>query len=135
MPLLHSRDFTMRLCDISGSPEIQYFLLCFVLQAASNKQTTQSKNSFIKMVCLFIPQTGFQPLLVRQCSDAGQRLLQEAGGQEVAQHGQPQLYEEIHQAMERRVVHARHHPKGLNLQFLLNIFKWNRTLLSLYKWK
>lgn len=59
------------------------------------------------------PSTGVQPLPVRQCFDAGQRLLQETGGQEVAQHGQPQLHEEVHQAMERRMVDAGHHSEGI----------------------
>lgn len=35
---------------------------------------------------------GVQPLPVRQRVDASQCLLPEAGGQEVAQHGEPQLY-------------------------------------------
>lgn len=54
-----------------------------------------------------------QPLLVRQCSDAGQCLPQEAGGPEVAQHGKPQLYTQVHQAMEWREVHAGHNKKGV----------------------
>lgn len=55
---------------------------------------------------------GVQPLPVRQRADAGQRLLQETGGQEVAQHGESQLHQEVDQAVERRLVHAGDHPEG-----------------------
>lgn len=55
---------------------------------------------------------GVQPLPVRQRADVGQRFLQEVGGQEVAQHGKPQLYQEVHQALERRLVHAGDDPEG-----------------------
>ena len=54
-----------------------------------------------------------QPLPVGQCPDAGQRLPQEAGGPEVAQHGKPQLYPKVHQAVEWREVYARHNQEGV----------------------
>lgn len=59
-----------------------------------------------------VSPSGVQPVPVRQRADACQRLLQEAGGQEVAQHGQPELHQEVHQALERRLVHAGDHPEG-----------------------
>lgn len=48
-----------------------------------------------KRPLLFLP-SGVQPLPLRQRSDVGQRLLQETRRQEVAQHGQPELHEEVH---------------------------------------
>lgn len=60
---------------------------------------------------------GVQPLPVRQRADASQRLLQEAGGQEVAQHGQSELHQEVNQALERRLVHAGDHPEGSGTHF------------------
>lgn len=62
-------------------------------------------------ISLFL-SPGVQPLPVRQRADAGQCLLQEAGGQKVAQHGQPQLHQEVHQAVEWRLVHAGDDPEG-----------------------
>ena len=62
------------------------------------------------------PCSGVQPLPVRQRFDAGQRLLPETRRQEVAQHGQPELHEEVHQAVEWRVVNAGHHPEGISAQ-------------------
>lgn len=59
------------------------------------------------------PNSGVQPLPVWQCSDAGQRLLQETRRQEMAQHGQPELYEEVYQAVEWWMVNAGHHPEGI----------------------
>ena len=63
------------------------------------------------MTCISL-SPGVQPVPVRQRADARQRLLQEAGGQEVAQHGQSELHQEVHQALERRLVHAGDHPEG-----------------------
>lgn len=63
------------------------------------------------LLCFYLPP-GVQPLSVRQRVDAGQRLLQEAGRQEVAQYGQSELHAEVHQALEWGLVHAGHHPEG-----------------------
>ena len=98
VPLLHLYIFPTELCD--------YSVLC----------CTYNNEECIYLNCSsFFSPTGVQPLPVWQCVDAGQCLLQEAGGQEMAQYGQSQLHEEVHQAMERRVVHAGHHPEGILL--------------------
>lgn len=83
-------------------------------------QRAAASNNILKFeppgVFFLPPPTGVQSLPVRQCFDAGQRLLQKTRGQEVAQHGQPELHEKVHQALERRMVHAGHHPEGRTLK-------------------
>lgn len=85
-------------------------------QLGRGKINPARRGIVLKKSVLTIPPplcSGVQPLPVRQRFDAGQRLLQETGRQEVAQHGQPELHEEVHQAVERRVVDAGHHPEGI----------------------
>ncbi len=85
--------------------------LCCVLQR--HKQQQQQNHRMLLSKCACSPPTGVQPLPLRQRFNAGQRLLQETGGQEVAQYGKPELHEEVHQAVEWRMVDAGHHSKGI----------------------
>ncbi|KAG5841447.1 hypothetical protein ANANG_G00199600, partial [Anguilla anguilla] len=53
-----------------------------------------------------------KPLHLRHRAAAGEHLPQEAGRQEVAQHGQPHLHPQELQALAGRAVHARDHQEG-----------------------
>lgn len=75
---------------------------------------------------LFVFLLGVQLVPVRQRADASQCLLQEVRGQEVAQHGQPELHTEINQALEWRLVHAGDHPEGTTMSFTENMLAVSR---------
>lgn len=93
------------LLKTSNIPRFTYVFFCFVLFVCCflqlpRKAAQINRDSFL----LF---AGFQPVPVRQCAHAGQCFPQKTGGQEMAQHGKSELHEEIHQALERRTIHAR----------------------------
>lgn len=92
---VHRRDFL----ELKNLLNMILFVWRWVLYyRANNNNTIQEgfyRNDFFLLLFFFFP-TGVQSLLVWQCFDAGQRLLQKTGGQEVAQYGQPELHEEVH---------------------------------------